>query len=66
MFWHRLWVDNGRPRQGIVADIRRRTHANYKRAVKKLKSEQSQLQANKFATALLSQNGRDFWTEVKA
>ena len=34
IFWHRLWVDNGRPSQGHIADIRRRKRYNYKRIVK--------------------------------
>ena len=65
IFWHRLWVDNDRPRHGIIADIRRRTRTSYHHAVKKLKSDQAKLKANKMATALQSQNGRDLWSEVK-
>jgi len=37
MFWHGIWMDNGRPHQGIIADIRRRTRTKYKHAVKALK-----------------------------
>ena len=41
IFWHRLWVDNGRPSQCHIADIRRRTRYNYKRIVKMLKRNQN-------------------------
>ena len=29
LFWHKLWVDNGRPADGIIASIRRTTRALY-------------------------------------
>ena len=29
LFWHWLWIENGRPRLGHVADIMRRTRAKY-------------------------------------
>ena len=34
LFWHKIWVDSGRPRNGLVADIMRRTRAQYHHAVK--------------------------------
>ena len=34
IFWHRLWVDNGRSSQSHISDIRHRTRYNYKRIVK--------------------------------
>jgi len=40
MFWHGIWMDNGRPHQDIIADIRRRTRAKYKHDVKTLNREQ--------------------------
>ena len=41
IFWHGIWIDNGRPKHGLVADIRRRTRAKYKLTVKKLKRDQT-------------------------
>ena len=66
IFWYRLWVDNGRPRNGIIAEIKRKTHANYKREVKRLKSKQAELRANKLASALINKSDRNFWSEVRA
>jgi len=40
MFWHGIWLDKGKPHQGIIADIRRRTRAKYKHAVRALKRQQ--------------------------
>ncbi len=65
MFWHHLWIDNGRPRHGLIADIRRRTRAGYKRAVKLVKRNQSDIKIDKMAQSLQSDDKRDFWDEVK-
>ncbi len=29
LFWHNMWVDNGKPHVGVVADLRRKTRAKY-------------------------------------
>ncbi len=31
LFWHSMWIQNGKPRNGVVADIRRRSRAHYNR-----------------------------------
>ena len=36
-FWHYIWKEDGRKRQGIIADIRRRTRAQYHYAIKSVK-----------------------------
>ncbi len=34
LFWHSLWIDNGKPRHGIVADLRCKTRIQYYRVCK--------------------------------
>jgi len=34
LFWHNIWVACERPRNGVVADIMRRTRAQYHRAIR--------------------------------
>ncbi len=34
LFWYSLWIDNGKPRHGIVADLRHKTRAQYHRLCK--------------------------------
>ena len=29
LFWHSIWVENGKPRNGIIAQIMRQTRAKY-------------------------------------
>ena len=65
MFWHKLWLDCGRPRSGHVADCMRRTRAAYHYAVRHVKRNADEITRNRFATALLQGNTRDFWSEVK-
>jgi len=31
LFWHKLWLDCGRPKTGVVADGMRRTRAAYRK-----------------------------------
>ena len=35
IFWHNMWQDNGRPRYGHIADIRRSTRAQYHNIITK-------------------------------
>lgn len=65
LFWHQLWKDNGCPRDGIVADIRRRTRARYHLAIKQLKHNEDNIRAKNMADAILNNDSRNFWTEVK-
>ena len=37
LFWHSIWLSYGKPVNGVVCNIRRRTRAIYHRVVKELK-----------------------------
>lgn len=65
MFWHLLWMDCGRPKTGHVADCMRRTRAAYHYAMRSVKRHADEITRERFATALLHNNSRNFWTEVK-
>lgn len=64
MFWHSLWKDNGSPRHGTLADIRRNTRAKYHYAIRKCQNNKDLFSANKMAEAILENKDRDFWSEV--
>ena len=65
ILWHTIWKENGCPKTGLIANIHRQARAQYHLAVKKLKKEGEHMRAQKMADALLHNNSRDFWTEVK-
>ena len=65
LFWHSLWVECGRPREGAVADSMRRTRAAYHYAIRRARRDEDDIVRNRFAQSLLQNNDRDFWQEVK-
>jgi len=64
-FWHNLWVGYGRPKTGAVSDIMRKPRAAYHRVVRHVKRNEQDLINDRFASALLNNKCRDFWSEVK-
>ena len=65
IFWHDMWVSNDKPREGIVAILMRKARAEYRRAVKYVKRHQDVLTADRMSNALLNDNKRPFWSEVR-
>ena len=65
MFWHWLWLEAGRPPTGEVASIRRKTRAEYHRAIKNTKRQENNIISQNMANAISNNNDRDLWKEVK-
>jgi len=65
ILWHDIWVECGRPHDGIVASIMRRTRASYHYAVRCIKNNKLDIIKERFASAILDNRGRDFWLEAK-
>ena len=65
LFWNFLWKENGKPKLGLIAQTRRRTRAEYHRAVKRVKAQANSIASAKMADALVQNHSRDFWREVK-
>ena len=65
LFWHKLWVENGCPRNGIIASIRRRTRLKYHYAIREARKKEKIIRATRMAESLSSHNCRDFWKEFK-
>ena len=66
LFWHNIWKECGRPRQGNVADIMRRTRAQYHHAVKYARKEYNNTRNTRMAEAISRNKNRDLWKEVKS
>ena len=64
LFWRSIWQNMNSPRSGIVADIMRRTRANYHYAIGRLKKQSDQLSKNAMAQSIANNNYRDLWKET--
>jgi hypothetical protein len=65
MFWHRMWLDCGRPRTGVVSESMRQTRAAYHYALRNIRKDEEDIVRERTADAMLLNNSRDFWLEVK-
>lgn len=65
VFWHRMWMSNGKPRTGWINEIRLRTRAQYRRASRWVLRNQDRLSADRMAQSLRGNDARDFWVEAK-
>ena len=65
LFLHNVWVDCDRPKTGAVADVMRRTRASYHYAIRRVRHNEQNIINECFADAILVDNNRDFWSEVK-
>jgi hypothetical protein len=64
LFWHALWIDNGCPESGVVADIRRHTRSMYHKAVKKAKNSETGLRYRGMAENFKGGTRTDFWSNA--
>jgi hypothetical protein len=66
LHWHKVWKDAGRPREGHLAELRRRTRLEYHRIVKCVRKNENVMRSERMARSLIENRGRHFWNEVKA
>ena len=64
IFWRSIWQNMNSPRSGIVADIMRRTRANYHYAIRRLKKQSDQLSKNAMAQSIANNNYRTQNSEI--
>ena len=62
IFWHRMWIDNGRPQDGLIYDIMRKCKLEYKRISRWVMRNKDKLTADRMAESLRI-NQRDFWAD---
>ena len=58
-------MDNGSPRHGVVADIRRRTRYKYHYAIRYTSQNKQAIIAYKMAEQVLNGNFSSFWANVR-
>ena len=65
IFWHRLWADNGKPRQGVIFNIMHKCRLDYKRISKKVIKSQNNLKLERMAKSIVDDSSRNFWREIR-
>ena len=65
LFWHWVWIDCGKPHDGVVAQIMRATRARYHKAVKDVKRQEDDLRRQRLAEAISNNSQRHLWRETK-
>ena len=65
IFWNSIWLENGAPRNGTLADIRRSIRAQYHYAIRHAQKVKDQRIANKLATKVFNSGPNEFWNNVR-
>jgi Reverse transcriptase (RNA-dependent DNA polymerase) len=65
IFWHKIWLDCGRPKTGVIADLMRCTRASYHYAICHVKKNEQEIVRQRFVEAVLCNNNRDLQSEVR-
>ena len=65
LFWHSLWVTNGKPHNGCIADIRRKSQLQYHRAVRLIQRNAESLRYQRLAERVTSNDGETLWNELR-
>ena len=60
-----LWCKTGKPRNGEIWFMMKKTRAYFKYALRYTKSNQDRIIADNLANKLLCKNSKDFWKEIK-
>ena len=65
LLWYAIWVNAGRPREEILAQIMRQTRAKYHYFIHWAHNNQSHLKWGRMAEAIANNDSRNFWQECK-
>ena len=61
----KLWLDNGKPRQGFISHEFHRSKAKFKYALRYIKRNENTLRKEALAKKLSDLNVNDFWKEIR-
>jgi hypothetical protein len=59
VFWDEIWLECGRPKSGVVADIMHRTRASYHYAIRCVEKNEQDVVRQRYAEANLRNHNRD-------
>ena len=63
--WHDVWVQSGKPRQGDIANMKRKSRLKYHYAIIHVTKENLRIRNYKMAEAISKNNDRVLWDEVR-
>ena len=63
--WHHFWKINGRPSAGHIAEMHRISRARCHRSIRHIQRNKKIIQSEKMVHAVVSNNSRDLWSEVR-
>ena len=63
--WHDVWVQSGKPREGDIANMKRKSRLKYHYAIRYVTKENIRIRNNKMAEAVSVNNDRVLWDEVR-
>ena len=63
--WHDVWLQSGKPKQGDIANMKRKTRLKYHYAIRYVMKENIRIRNNKMGEAISANNDRVLWDEVK-
>ena len=63
--WHDVWVQSGKPRQGDIANMKRKSRLKYHYAIRHVTKENIRIRNFKMAEAISNNNDRVLWDEVR-
>ena len=66
LFWHKLWVECGRPEQGIIANIHRTTRNLYHKTRKQVLRNEGLIISDKLSQSSVNESSNVFWKKVKS
>ena len=65
LFWHGIWVDCGRPRNGAVADCMRRSQASYHYALRQVRRNEDSVIRKRIAHTLIDDISCNLTAEIE-
>ena len=64
-FWHNMWLECGRSKTGVVADVMRRTRTAFHYAIRCIKQNADTITNERFAEAVVNNKSLDMRAEIK-
>ena len=64
--WHRLWKNQGKPKQGYIAEMRKMTRSQYHYRLKAVRNQQDGIRSQRMAEALQINDHKNLWQCVRS